>query len=59
VFLFDLEGIKMGVKEAIASRLSIRRYAESLLKVDVDFAKTPTSGSDFQLVFHDNRLPIG
>jgi hypothetical protein len=59
VSLFDLEGIKMGVKEAIAGRLSIRRYAESLLKVDDDFAKTPTSGSDLQLVFRDNRLQVG
>jgi hypothetical protein len=59
VFLFDLEGIKMGVKEAIASRLSIRRYAESLLKVDDDFPITPISGSDLQLVFRDNRLQVG
>jgi nitroreductase len=59
VSLFDLEGIKMGVKEAIAGRLSIRRYAESLISPEhmetlfraLQLAPSANNGQNWEFIF--------
>jgi nitroreductase len=59
VSLFDLEVIKMEVKEAIASRLSIRRYAESLIPPEhmetlckaLQLAPSANNGQNWEFIF--------
>ena len=57
--LFDLEEIKMEVKEAIANRLSIRRYAETSIPPEhmetlfkaLQLAPSANNGQNWEFVF--------
>jgi nitroreductase len=59
VSLFDLEEFKMEVKEAIASRLSIRRYAESSIPPErmetlfsaLQLAPSANNGQNWEFIF--------
>jgi nitroreductase len=62
VSLFDLEEIKMEVKEAIAGRLSIRRYAESSIPPEhmetlfraLQLAPSANNGQNWEFIFVGN-----